>query len=68
MKCVRRESHEPGLGETTRDIHNVGVQPAIFMYDQDGSAGSTYAATEIVELVGVQVDAGINEAHVYTGL
>ena len=26
MKCDQRKSHEPGLGETTRDIHDVRVQ------------------------------------------
>jgi 3-phytase len=52
-----------GVLSLTNSGSNVKV-----LYDQDGSAGGTYSATEIVELVGVQVDAGINTAHVYTGL
>ena len=38
------------------------------MWDQDGSANSTVAAVEVVTLLGVQIDAGINNAHIYTGL
>ena len=38
------------------------------MWDQDGSSNSTVAAVEVVTLLGVQIDAGINEAHIYTGL
>lgn len=38
------------------------------MWDQDGSANSTVAAVEVVTLLGVQIDDGINNAHIYTGL
>jgi 3-phytase len=38
------------------------------MWDQDGSANSTVAAVEVVTILGVQIDAGINNAHIYTGL
>lgn len=61
--------------ESTTDPFSNGVLSLVnsgpnarLMYDQDGSAGNVHQSTEIVELIGVQVGAGIDQAHVYTGI
>ena len=38
MQCVRRKSDEAGFGEAARDVHDVRVEAAIFVHDQDGGA------------------------------
>jgi myo-inositol-hexaphosphate 3-phosphohydrolase len=58
-------SSDPWLNGVLKLV-NKDSSTAALLWDKDGSAGPG-AAVEMLDIVGVQVDAGINQAHVYLG-